>query len=121
VKLGFTVLEHPAYIPDFAHSDYHLFGPLEEALAGRRHTSDKEVIEAVHEWLAAQPKTFLFEVIQKFLESWNKSFAKYGEYIEKIYNCKVSALVELNYKNRMRILIGLHTYKPKYDKMGQGY
>ena len=25
VKLGFTVLEHPAYSPDLAPSDYHLF------------------------------------------------------------------------------------------------
>ena len=28
VKLGFTVLEHPAYSPDLDPSDYHLFGPL---------------------------------------------------------------------------------------------
>jgi len=32
VKLGFTVLEHPAYSPDLAPSDYHLFGPLKDAL-----------------------------------------------------------------------------------------
>jgi histone-lysine N-methyltransferase SETMAR len=68
VKLGFTVLEHPAYSPDLAPSDYHLFGPLKEALRGRRFTSDKEVKEAVHEWLAAQPKTFFSEGIQKLLE-----------------------------------------------------
>jgi len=60
VKLGFTVLEHRAYSPDLAPSDYHLFGPLKEALSGRRFTSDEEVQEAVHEWLAAQPKTFFF-------------------------------------------------------------
>ena len=40
VKLGFTVLEHPAYSPDLAPSDYHLFGPLKQALRGRRFTSD---------------------------------------------------------------------------------
>ena len=34
VKLGFTVLEHPAYSPDLAPSDYHLFGPFEDALRG---------------------------------------------------------------------------------------
>jgi len=60
VKLGFTVLEHPAYSLDLAPSDYHLFYPLKEALKGRRFTSDEEVKEAVHEWLAAQPKTFFF-------------------------------------------------------------
>ena len=70
VKLGFTVLEHLAYSPDLAPSDYHLFGPLKDALRGCRFTWDKGVKKAVHEWLAAQPKTFFSEGIQKFLECW---------------------------------------------------
>jgi len=83
VKLGFTVLEHPAYSPDLAPSDYHLFGLLKDALRGRRFTSDEGVKEAVHEWLAAQPKAFFSEGIQKLLERWNKCIAKHGDYNEK--------------------------------------
>ena len=64
-------------------SDCHLFGPPKDALRGRRFTSDEEVEEAVHEWLAARPKTFFSEGIQKLLERWNKCIAKHGEYIEK--------------------------------------
>ena len=64
----------------------------------------------MHEWLAAQPKTFFSEGIQKLLESWNKCIAKHGEYIEKLYNCKVSANVEINYNNCVRILIDLPSY-----------
>jgi len=79
VKLGFTVLEHPAYSPDLTPSDYHLFGPLKEALRGRQFTSDEEVKEAVHEWLAAQPKTFFSEGIEMLLECWNKCIAKHGD------------------------------------------
>jgi hypothetical protein len=41
------------------------------------------VKKAVHEWLAAQPKTFLSLGIQTLLESWNKCIAKHGDYIEK--------------------------------------
>jgi hypothetical protein len=52
-------MAHPPYSPDLAPSDYHLFGPLKGALRGRRFTSDQEVKEAVHAWLAAQPKTFI--------------------------------------------------------------
>ena len=81
VKLGFTVLEHLAYSPDLAPSDYHFFGPLKDALRGRRFTSDR-VKKAVHEWLAAQPKTFFSEGIQKLLECWNKCIAKHGGYVE---------------------------------------
>jgi len=109
VNLGFTVLEHPAYSPDLAPSDYHIFGPLKDALRGCRFTSDEGVKEAVHEWLAAQPKTFFSKGIQKLLECWNKCIAKHGEYIEQLYNCKVTAVLELNYKNCVRILIDLHT------------
>jgi len=60
VKLGFTVFEHPAYSPDLVPSDYHLFGPLKDALRGCRFTSDEGVKKVVHAWLAAQPKTFFF-------------------------------------------------------------
>jgi len=41
------------------------------------------VKEAVHEWLAAQAKTFFSEGIHKLLEHWNKCIAKHREYIEK--------------------------------------
>ena len=34
-KLKFQVMAHPPYNPDLALSDYHLFGPLKEALRGR--------------------------------------------------------------------------------------
>ena len=105
------MLEHSAYSSDLAPSDYHLFGPLKDALRGRRFTSDEEgVKKAVHEWLAAQPKTFFSEGIQKLLERWNKCIAKHVDYVEKLYNHKVSAVVEINYKNCVRILIDLPSY-----------
>ena len=44
-KLKFEVVAHPPYSPDLAPSDYHLFGPLKEALRGRRFTLDQEVKE----------------------------------------------------------------------------
>ena len=54
-KLKFEVMAHPPYNPDLSPSDYYLLGPLKEALRGRQFTSDQEVKEAVHAWLAAQP------------------------------------------------------------------
>ena len=47
-KLKFEVMAHPPYSPDLALSNYHLFCPIKEVLRGRRFTSDKEVMEAVH-------------------------------------------------------------------------
>jgi len=59
--------------------------------------------------LLLSQKQFFSEGIQKLLECWNKCIAKDGEYVEKWYNCKVSA-VEINYKNCVQILIDLPSY-----------
>jgi len=66
VKLGFRVLEVPAYSPDLVPSDYHLLGPLKVVFRGRRFTSDEGVKEVVHEWLAAQKKDFFLRLIRGF-------------------------------------------------------
>jgi histone-lysine N-methyltransferase SETMAR len=42
-QLNWEVLEHPAYSPELAPSDFHLFGPLKNALRGRRFAADDEV------------------------------------------------------------------------------
>ena len=61
-KLKFEVMAHPPYSPDLALSDYHLFGPLKEALRGHRFTLHQEVKEVVHAWLAVQPKTSFWRI-----------------------------------------------------------
>jgi len=48
-QLNWEVLDHPAYSPDLAPSDFHLFGPLKNALKSRRFSADDEVKEAVHD------------------------------------------------------------------------
>jgi len=47
-KLKFEVLAHARYCPELVPSDYHLFVALNEALRGRRLTSEQELKEAVH-------------------------------------------------------------------------
>jgi len=69
--------------PDLAPSDYHLFGPLKNALRGCRFSTDKEVQEAVHKWLRDQPKTFFLEGICKLVDRWTKCIEKEGDYVEK--------------------------------------
>ena len=45
-------------LPHLAPSDFHVFGPLKEAMEGKSFRSDEEVQQAVHEWLPSQPKDF---------------------------------------------------------------
>jgi transposase len=56
-QLKWEAMENPAYSPDLAPSDFHLFGMLKEALRGRRFSCDDDVKATVHQWLCAQPKT----------------------------------------------------------------
>ncbi|XP_021930927.1 histone-lysine N-methyltransferase SETMAR-like [Zootermopsis nevadensis] len=82
-RLRFQILQHPPYSSDLAPSDYHVVGPLKDALRGRRFGNDDEVEEAVHSWLKAQPKTFFSDGIKKLVQRCEKSIENKGDYVEK--------------------------------------
>jgi hypothetical protein len=52
--MNLEVLQQPLYIP----SDFHLSGPLKEALRGRKISSSDEVKDSVQECLKAQQNPF---------------------------------------------------------------
>jgi histone-lysine N-methyltransferase SETMAR len=64
--LSFECLPHPPYTPDLAPSDFHLFGPLKQAMRGKSFRNDKEVQQVVHEWLRSKPKEFFIEAFMHF-------------------------------------------------------
>jgi len=51
---GFVQLDHPAYSPDLAPSDYFLFHNLKSHLRGVRYRDDEALKEAVKKWLEGQ-------------------------------------------------------------------
>jgi len=71
-QLNWEVLEHPAYSPDVAPSDFHRLGALKNVLRGRRFSTDDEVKEAAHDWLRSQPQTFFSSGIKKLTDRWVK-------------------------------------------------
>jgi histone-lysine N-methyltransferase SETMAR len=56
--LHLECIPHHAYSPDLAPSDYHVFGPLKEALGGKKFSTDDEIKEVVHRWLHSQSEEF---------------------------------------------------------------
>jgi hypothetical protein len=82
-KIKFDIMAYPPYSSDFIASDHHLFVPFKEALRGRRFTSNQEVKEAVHAWLASQLKTFFSKSIRKLVQRRTKCVKKQGDYVEK--------------------------------------
>ena len=71
--LSFECLPHLPYSPEPV--DFHVFGPLKEAMGGKSFRSDEEVQKVVHEWLHSQQKNFFLEVSMHFRSAgtivWN--------------------------------------------------
>ncbi|XP_014480070.1 PREDICTED: odorant receptor 45b-like [Dinoponera quadriceps] len=49
-ELKFELFSQPAYSPDLAHSDFHLFLNLKKWLGGKKFETNEEVIDAVNEY-----------------------------------------------------------------------
>jgi len=81
-RLNFEVLKHHPYSPDLGPSDCHLFGPLQQALRGRRFTTYQQLKAAVHLCLVCQPKTLYSEGTKKTGQRWTKCIEKQGDYVE---------------------------------------
>jgi histone-lysine N-methyltransferase SETMAR len=85
--LSFECLPHPPYSPDLAPSNFHVFGPLKEAVGGKSFRSDEEVQQAVHEWLRSQPKDFYSRGIHALPKRWNTCMVRSGDYVETWSHC----------------------------------
>jgi histone-lysine N-methyltransferase SETMAR len=82
-EFGWEVFEHPAYSPDLAPSDFHLFPKLKEFLGGKYMETDAEVKETVTAWFNGLAAEFYDEGIVKLLSRLDKCLNLYGDYIEK--------------------------------------
>ena len=80
-KYGF--LPHPPHSPDLAPSDYHLFGPLQRELAGKRFDDDEELVDHVQKWLQNLDGSFFREGIYSMVRRWQKCVDRLGCYVEK--------------------------------------
>ncbi|GJQ86563.1 hypothetical protein Trydic_g10462 [Trypoxylus dichotomus] len=74
-ELVWELHEHPAYSPDLATSDYHLFGPLTNYLSGKHFDDDNDVQQEVREYetVCLQHKKLCLRWIPKMLTELHKS------------------------------------------------
>jgi hypothetical protein len=82
-NLGWTVLPHPPYSPFLAPSDYHLFRPLKQFLAGKHYENIEVVQRAVQIWIRQTPNSFFHNGILKLVPRWQKCIAVRGDYVDK--------------------------------------
>ncbi|UYV60704.1 hypothetical protein LAZ67_1001972 [Cordylochernes scorpioides] len=90
IKLGFEVLEHPAYSPDLAPSDYFLFGLLKMELKGKRFDSDEDVQKVMQDFFHTLPKSAYKEGNYKLPERWRRCIESQGKWMPRCWKKKDS-------------------------------
>ena len=81
-EFQWETLPHPAYSPDLAPSDYHLFSHLENALKHQQFENEKEVEIWVKNFFDKKTKDFYRTGIRALPERWARCVAKEGDYFE---------------------------------------
>ena len=74
-----TVLEHPAYSPDLAPSEFLLFQKIKEILKGRNFDDIRSNTTAA---LKAIPQNQFQNCFEGWTRSWHRCIASQGEYFE---------------------------------------
>ena len=79
---GIKLLSHPAYSPDLAPSDYHLFRSKAHFLHGQRFGNDEQVEEACREFFASKEPAWYRRGIEQLAERWQTTIDHGGLYWE---------------------------------------
>jgi histone-lysine N-methyltransferase SETMAR len=81
--LGWPVLLLPPYSPELTPSDFHLSGPLKDAIRGRRFADDDVLKHSVREQLRRFSKEFYATGIQRLTQRWIKCVDNEEDFVEK--------------------------------------
>jgi histone-lysine N-methyltransferase SETMAR len=81
VELGWEVLPHPAYSPDLAPSDFHLFRPLKQFLKDKHFDNRVQLELEVDKFFASQTPAFWRNGIHALPERWGHVIDNNGDYI----------------------------------------
>jgi len=79
------VLPHPPYSPDLAPSDYYLFRSLQNALNGKKFTSDEDIKLFIESFFAEKDKNFFERGIMKLPKRWQKSNKINNTLLNKVF------------------------------------
>ncbi|KAJ7344987.1 hypothetical protein JRQ81_000937 [Phrynocephalus forsythii] len=82
-RLGYELLQHPPYSPDFAPSDFFLFPEMKKPLCGQQFDDREDVIFKVEQWFSSKVEDFYKEGLKQVKKHWQKCVTLQGDYVEK--------------------------------------
>ena len=82
MKFGWEVLPHPAYSPNLAPSDYHLFRSTQHFLSEKTFQDIESVRKEVVQYFDFKPVSFFEKRIQSLPERWAKVIDAEGNYFD---------------------------------------
>jgi Transposase. len=82
-EIHFELVDHPPFSPDLAPSDFFLFPNLKKWLAGKRFTSNEEVITETNAYFEGFPKSYYSDGIKNLEYRLTKCIELKGDYVEK--------------------------------------
>ena len=77
-----TMLEHPAYSPDLASSDFFLFPKIKEVMKERHFDDIDDIRSNTTEALKAIPQNQFQNCFEGWARRWHRCIAFQGEYFE---------------------------------------
>ena len=82
MELKWELLPHPAYSPDIAPSDYHLFRSMQHSLSDTRFGNVEEVQKFIDNFIQSKSKDFFHRGIHLLSERWEKVVKNDGKYFD---------------------------------------
>jgi hypothetical protein len=82
-QFKWETFEHPAYSPDFAPSDYHMFLHPKKFFASKSLRSDQETKDVVQDWLKGLEANLFDNGMLKPAPQYDEFLNLRGNYIEK--------------------------------------
>lgn len=82
-ELRYEVLPQPPYSPDLAPCDFFLFPNLKKWLAGKKFSSNEDVIAETEAYFGEFDKSYFLEGLKKWEGRWEKCIFLKGDYVEK--------------------------------------
>ncbi len=82
-QLGFELVPHPAYSPDLAPSDYHLFRSLNNDIRDRKFVNESDLKSYLDCFFSSRSLKFYAKGINELPKRWQQVITSNGQYIVK--------------------------------------